>query len=191
MDHLIVAISGPPGSGKSTTAKLLQNLYESYNENVTLISMSSIARMLSLAYKDNTIYTGDKFPLEKPLMGIMSSIVDNSPNKVVIIEGMPRHYQQYIAFDMMYPTNKILLMLECDPTVAFNRMVARGDVLDDYSSIRSRFNNMYDYYEEMLTPQHIRDAIYGIINTTSLQPTEVASLIKERITEYASQRNIR
>ena len=179
----IITISGAPGSGKSSVARMIRELYP---EPITVISMSKIARLLSETYDDKTIFTGDKFPNEVPLMRMLTTLDARSPNKITIVEGMPRHLEQY--YDLKGKFRDIcMIMLECDNTVAFQRITARGDYLDDYSLLLTRFTKMSEYYNEMISK--IPSEEYHSVYTTNNTIKSIADyIIKEIITPYVNTR---
>ncbi|MFH1631317.1 MAG: AAA family ATPase [Candidatus Aenigmatarchaeota archaeon] len=109
----IVAITGTPGTGKTTIARLLHKKLK----NSKIISIKSLSKKCSSEYdKDRRCWIVDIKKLQKTVLRMIKNTPTSNKQKLYIIDG---HLSHLINFD-------IIILLRCNPKTLEKRLKKKG-----------------------------------------------------------------
>ena len=154
-------ITGVPGSGKTTTAKLL-----SHKSGAALLDINKLVQVLHL-YSRTDESDGAKVVRLKELEGELSSAI-KSEKRSVVVEG-------HLGCEMKLPVQRVVV-LRCEPKTLRERLSSRNYPAAKVSA--NALSESLDYCTVWSERNYGKAKVFEI-DTTKRAPDEVAALCEK------------
>lgn len=142
MDTYTLLITGPPGAGKGTQAKVLASQYGWY-----AFSIGQILRDTADPAIRKIMNAGDLLPTEHVTRLVMEEI-DTSSHPVAV-DGFPRRLDQAREFESLARANPsldyVVVLITIDEDVSWQRVMDRERADDTYEVWQHRWQEYYDH----------------------------------------------
>lgn len=153
-----IVLFGPPGSGKGTQSKLLQDKYGLIHLSTGDVCREEIKKATEEGLEAKKLIDGGNFFPDKLAYRIVEKFLDNNRDaKGFVYDGMPRHEGQIDVFDNMLTKRNsavdIVVELKVEEEELIQRLLKRGESsgrLDD--SGREVIIKRLKIYEEVTAP---------------------------------------
>jgi len=129
---LNIVLFGPPGSGKGTQSKLLQEKYGLIHLSTGDVCREEIKKATIEGLEAKRLIDGGNFFPDKLAYRIVEKFIDNNKDaKGFVYDGMPRHKGQIDVFDSMLAKRNsivdVVVELKVEKEELIQRLLKRGE----------------------------------------------------------------
>ncbi|WP_421918056.1 adenylate kinase [Marinifilum sp.] len=190
---LNIVLFGPPGSGKGTQSKLLQEKFGLIHLSTGDVCREEIKKATPEGLEAKRLIDGGNFFPDKLAYRIVEKFIDsNNKAKGFVYDGMPRHVGQIPVFaDVLAKRNSIVdivIELKVEEEELIQRLLKRGETSgrpdDSGRKVIEKRLRIYDDVTAPIAEEYKKAGVYFSVNAMgSMQEVleRISKLLEEKL----------
>lgn len=176
MNERIVLLTGPPGAGKGTQARIFASRHGWYTFSIGQLLRDTVSPEIKKRMNE-----GDLLPKEH-VVSLVIEEIDSHPGPV-LVDGFPRRLDQAEEFDRVMKekgrSEFTVLFMTVDEKESWNRIMDRKRADDKREVWEARWQEYYEHTVPAVEYYREKDNIVEVDGNVSIE--EVAKAIEDRL----------